>query len=134
LLTFSNTSSFHLNPIREDFMKILGRKLDDDNFLKEIMNLFSEFQDKIFPEMYYLTEQNQRALEAHFIWTIINLIVYIAIMISSIVLFIQPICLFTKTLILLTLTSLLIVNTVDLIVGLFMSIPRELNIKAFYKI
>lgn len=133
-LTFSNTSSFHLNPIREDFMKIMGRKIDDDNFLKEIMYLFSEFQEKIFPEMYYLTEQNQRRLEYHFMWTIINLIVYIAIMISSIVLFIQPICLWTKRLILMALTSLLIVNTVDLIAGLFMSIPRELNIKEFYKI
>ncbi len=133
-LTFSNTSSFQLNPIREDFMKIMGRKIDEDNFLKEIMNLFSEFQEKILPEMYYLTEQNQRKLEYHFMWTIINLIVYIVIMISSIVLFFQPICLWVKTSILMVLTSLLIVNTVDLIVGLFMSIPRELNIKAFYKI
>ena len=129
-----NMSSFHLTPIRESFTKIMGRKVDEDIFLKEIMNLFSEFQEKILPEMYYLSERNQRKLEYHFTWTIINLIVYIVIMISSIVLFIQPFCLWAKTSILLALTSLLIVNTVDLIVGLFMSIPKELNIKEFYKI
>jgi hypothetical protein len=133
-LTFSNTSSFHLNPIREDFLKIKGRKIDNDNFLKEILNLFSEFQEKIFPEMYFLTEQNQRKLPYHFTWIVINLIVYIFIMLISIWLFVQPMCIWKKTAIVMSLTSLLIINTIDLIAGLFMSIPRELKIKEFYKV
>ena len=133
-LTFENTSAYYLNQTKEEFVKIKGRKIDDSNILKEIMNLFSEFQEKLLPEMYFLTEQNQRKLPVHFSWIIVNLIIYIAIMIGALFLYLLPMCLWTKNTLLLILTSLLSVNTIDLIAGLFMIIPRELRINEVYKI
>ncbi|WP_339926231.1 hypothetical protein [uncultured Cyclobacterium sp.] len=133
-LTFDNTSSYYLNKMKEQYAKIKGRKIDDSKVLIEIMNLFSDFQERIFPEMYFLTEQNQRRLPVHFTWIIVNLVIYIAIMIGALYLYLLPMCIWAKSALLLILTSLLLVNTIDLIVGLFMIIPRELRINEVYKI
>ena len=133
-LSFTGTSSLHLKPIKENFSLIFHRPIDEGNLVKELSNLFSEYQCKIIPEMLFLTSLNKRKLSTPFNWIIINLIIYIFLMLASLSLFIMPLELNINMIFIKIILAVFCANTIDLVVGLLIGVKQELNIKDFYKI
>jgi hypothetical protein len=133
-IDFSNTSPPHLNQIKKDLFLINKQVVSTNDLLKELNGLYSEFSEKLLPEIYYLTELNERPLPSHFTWLSVNLVIYVIMVIVSVITYATTLQTCQKSIIVLSILVFFCINTVDLIIGLFLSIRHELKIKDFYKI
>ena len=133
-IDFNNVASLRINQIKRDFLLITKRTVTTADLRKELEGLYSEFSEKILPEIYYLSELNERTLPLHFTWLSINLVIYVIMIIVSVITYAMNLQTCQKSIIVLSSLIIFCINTVDLVVGLFISIKRELNIKDFYKI
>lgn len=120
--------------IQEEYFLITKKHSHDNSLMKDITSLYSKFSEKILPEFHYHTKLNERRMPIQFYWITINLVTYLLLTIATLMTYILPIDLENKSLISLIFLSLFSTNTIDLIVGLFSSVMKELTITDFYKI
>jgi len=132
--TLSFEEKIHEARILEDYMIIKGISMNQADKMREYMDLFGDFFERIFQELAFLTQLNQRKLPTYYSWISVNLIVYTVLLIGAVSLSILPFCAILKSGLIVFSVSLLIVNTIDLIFNLFYILPRELSIKTFYRI
>jgi len=132
--TFDNEGKFDKDLVDQNFIKIMNRKIDRENFRQEIKDLFSYFDGEIIQKLYYLTSLNSKIFSVTFSNIFFNLLISMIILIVSLIVFSIDVNALQSYLITVFLVGLFIANTFDLAVIIFFSIKKELVIKDFYKI
>ena len=131
VLSFTETSTLHLNPIKENYFIITKRQTNNDLLSKDLIELFDAFSEKFFHEYSYLTYLNTRKLPQHFTWISINFVLYVVMIIASIIIYTLDFSIASKSNLVIIILSVFISSTIDLTIGLFLSLRRELDINEF---
>ena len=129
-----DSDSLYERKIQEDFKYVSNDNLDAKNYRIQLARLFLYCNRKTIPDCLYLTKLNSEDLPIHFKWVSINFLINILLVISSV--FIYSLNLSSVNLLISTkiVVAVFMANTIDLTIGLFASIKRELSIQEFFKL
>lgn len=131
--TILNSFEFQ-KEIQEEYFFITKKHSPDNSLIKDITALFTKFSEKILHQHHYYTKLNESKMPIQFYWISINLITYLLLTLATLMTYILPVNQDNKSFITLIFLSLFSANTIDLIIGLFSSVKKELTITDFYKI
>ena len=130
---FNKENKHWLNFIEDLYFKILKRKIDKVNFRNDIKELFAYFENEIYDKFYYLTELNKKRIPFILELSMTNLFNYIIILMCSLFFLITNYSLDFKFRITIILVSLFFSNTIDLILIIYVSLNKELEINEILK-
>ncbi|PZU83530.1 MAG: hypothetical protein DI529_12525 [Chryseobacterium sp.] len=122
-----------LNFVDELYLKIFNKKIDKDNYNKSIKDTFSYFESEVFDKLIYLTSLNTNYFPKPLIYSFLNMLVYLIILLLSIFILVLNIKEYSAFIYTILILSLFIANTFDLIVIMFYSIKKELKIDDILK-
>lgn len=134
IFDFNRVNRYHLNEVSKLYFRITNKSIDQKEYRSELMDLFNCFIVEIFPKHYYLTSMNSNNFNKLFRSSFLNLLLFIALLISTIILYIiemTPKFNYISTLIII---SLFIANTVDLVIITYNSIVEEMNVSDFFEL
>ena len=134
IVNFNNCSRYWLDHIDELFYKITGNSIDQDNYKKNIEDLFSLFDSDIFPKHYYLNSLNKTALSDFYSKGLFNMVAFLVLLVLSVFIFVLDLKSMSTFFFTIILLSLFIANTLDLIIITIQSIRSELEIDDIFNI
>lgn len=133
VINFNKENKHWLNFIDDLYFKILKRKIDKVNFRNDIKELFAYFENEIYDKFYYLTELNKKRIPFILELSMTNLFNYIIILMCSLFFLITNYSLDFEFRITIILVSLFFSNTIDLILIIYVSLNKELEINEILK-
>ena len=133
VINFNKENKHWLNFIEDLYFKILKRKIDKVNFRNDIKELFAYFENEIYDKFYYLTELNKKRIPFILELSMTNLFNYIIILMCSLFFLITNYSLDFEFRITIILVSLFFSNTIDLILIIYVSLNKELEINEILK-
>ena len=134
IVNLNRENRYSLNFIDELYFEITAKKIDQSNYNKEIEELFGHFDTDIFHKHFYLSKLNSTALPQVYITSLLNMLIFIALVIASLVVFIADFNSLTRYISTILVVSIFIANTIDLTIITVSALKSELNVKAFYRI
>jgi len=134
IVNFKNVGRYSLDFIDELYFEITSKKINQDEYKREIKELFGHFETEIFQKHYYLSRLNSTSIPKVFISSLMNMLIFIIALISGIFIFIADFHSLKEYLFTMLVVSVFIANTVDLLILTIRSLKTELKIKEFYRI
>lgn len=134
IVNFNNVNRYSMKKIDELYFKITKTQIDRDNYKKSIKDLLTEYDSVIFEKHYFLTSMNSNIFPSSFKQSLFNMFIFILILIASTFAFIIDFNSQHTLNIVFILISLFISNTIDLLIIIFQSIKKELNVDEIFYI
>jgi hypothetical protein len=131
---FERANRYHLNFIEELYLKITGTQINQNEYRKNIKDLFSSFEEGVFQKHYYLSNLNSDTFPEIFRVNFLNMLMFLILLIFSLVFYTIQLNNIPTYKITILILSLFISNAVDLITIVYQSIRHELNVKEVFKI
>lgn len=134
IVNLNKVGRYSLDFIDELYFEITSKKINQEDYNRELKELFGNFDTDIFHKHYYLTKLNSTTLPKVFISSLLNMLIFILLLIASLCIFItdfNPIIEYAFTILV---VSIFIANTIDLIILTISALKSELNVKDFYRI
>lgn len=134
IVNFNNVSRYSLDFIDELYFEITSKKINQDEYKRDLKELFGHFETEIYQKHYYLSRLNSTSIPKVFISSLLNMLIFILTLISGIFIFIADFDSLKEYLFTMLIVSLFIANTFDLLILTITSLKSELKINEFYKI
>lgn len=133
IVNLNKENKYWLNFIDELYFKIFNEKINKDDYNGSMKKTFAFFESEIFDKIIYLTNLNSKQFPKTLIYSFLNMLVFLLILIASIFLLVVDLKDFLSSIIGITLISFFIANTFDLIIISFYSIKKELKLDEISK-
>ena len=88
IVTFDGHSNYWLNKISELYLKITGNSIDTTNYKRDIQELYAYFDTELFDKQFYLTSLNSNKMPIFFKSSLINMVIFLILLITSIFMFV----------------------------------------------
>ena len=134
IVNLNKVGRYSLDFIDELYFEITSKKINQDEYNRDIKELFGHFETEIYQKHYYLSKLNSTSIPKVFISSLINMLIFILALIAGIFIFIADFNSLKQYLFTILIVAIFIANTVDLLILTIISLRTELKIKEFYRI